>query len=365
MRKVTLTMLLITLLAGGQTEAGIVKRRDQLAEVKGPIVAIDDAGVTLRVEGRVVLVVWDRIREVQPDEPVPFLNERLDFAQDLWRARRRVGRGDTKLAEPIFERLFEQVRGRTNEASLIIAEGLLRCHLMRGANEAAVLPYLEMARLRRAGITTDRYAMLKSVYDDEFSLCPQLAPYWADAESIKRLGDDLQSYDPGDDPVIAAIRGLFLQFSTGKLNPDAGDSPRLPRHRGVDLLRRLLGAASGDSVKRLMGRKRLLRELTNHSGWAEAWIRYQIGASFLKENTPEAHQHGLVSLAHLPARYSSSQPYLAGMALWRIAEQIEAEDGQPAAASLRSELLRQYPGHPILFTSEMKATIPEKTKESL
>jgi hypothetical protein len=74
--------------------------------------------------------------------------------------------------------------------------------------------------------------------------------------------------------------------------------------------------------------------------WAEAWARYQVGVALLAEDALDAKQEGAVSLVHLPARFGRSQPFLAGLALNRIAQFLEQTGDTGAAAGLRHELER-------------------------
>jgi hypothetical protein len=91
-------------------EDDVVIRRDGLEPLRGRIIVIDDAGVTIRADDLSPsrLVPWDRVRDVQSSSSHPRLDERLAMADELWRARSRLERGDAALAEPLFERLFDQ-----------------------------------------------------------------------------------------------------------------------------------------------------------------------------------------------------------------------------------------------------------------
>ena len=160
MRRVTVAAVLFLLLA--RPGAGdMVERRGSEPALEGEITIINEAGVTIRSSlGAVHVVPWDRVRRVEGKVEDPTLDEKMAIAVDLWRSRSRVERGDTTLAEPLLERLFERYRGQTHETALVVAEGLLRCRLARADHALAVVPALEVARLRRAQITTDTYSVL-------------------------------------------------------------------------------------------------------------------------------------------------------------------------------------------------------------
>lgn len=348
MRNPSWSIPLLIVCLGESVDAGTVHRRGGLPDIQGTIIAMDDAGISIRSNGSgVKLILWDQVRDIIPDQPDPSIESRLEIAEDLWRARSRITRGDLALAEPLLERLFERYRGKSNETALIVAEGLLRCRLDRGANLIAVIPFLEIARLHRKNIGTDRYAQLEIIYDQKMSLCPLLAPIWIDREGSQRLIRDLEAYDSGEDEVIDALVILFRQAALpAKQRQMDKTTSQLPRHPGIDFLRRLLETSSPDSQKRQTARLRLNREIDDLPDWAESWIRYQIGLSLLAEVDEDQHQLGLVNLAHLPSRYSTTNPYLAGLALAGMIETLESRGNLQAAASLRSELERRFPGHP-------------------
>jgi len=68
-------------------------------------------------------------------------------------------------------------------------------------------------------------------------------------------------------------------------------------------------------------------------------------------------QRGMVSLLYLPARYDSRQPYLAGLALAIVSEQLHKMGDEIAADSLQTELTEHYPEHPVLQRSENRPLI--------
>ena len=104
MRYLFWSILLFILYIGETSEAGTVYRRGGLPEVVGTILAMDEAGITIRSSGPgVTLILWDRVRDIIPDQPEPSLDSRLAIAKDLWRARSRITRGDLALAEPLLE----------------------------------------------------------------------------------------------------------------------------------------------------------------------------------------------------------------------------------------------------------------------
>ena len=350
----TILLLSISAAAVAQDEVEIVERRGTEPAVTGRITVIDDVGVSvLSTQGATHFIPWDRVRRLVTDRPRAGLDRRLETAEALWRARSRVERNDTALAEPLLERLFEQYRGHTHETALVVAEGLLRCRLARGANAAAVICALEVSRLRRAGIDTGSYTMLAPVIDEETSLCPQLAPAWINSRALVKLHRDLAEYDAGDDAVVAAMARLYSQAVRRQLAlqapPEAEENgERLaPQHGGVELLANCVACGAAEAELRQAARDRLHRRFETMPPWAEAWARFAIGRSLLGESGIGRQQRGLLNLVHLPARFARSQPYLAGLALAWAAEASEARGDDATAAVFRAELARRLPNHPL------------------
>ncbi|MEE8153355.1 MAG: hypothetical protein V3T53_00175 [Phycisphaerales bacterium] len=358
--------LYLVLLIAASTRADVVERRGSVSPVAGEITRIDDAGVTVRSDlGAFHFVPWDRVRRVEAKDQDPLLAGRMETARRLWRARSRVERHDTTLAEPILERLFERYRGQTHETALVVAEGLLRCRLARGDHVRAVLPALETARLRRAEVTTDSYANLTAVIDESRSLCPLLAPAWLASPLLAKLQHDLGEYDAHGDEIVAAIASLYrkaIQYTLGESAPEA-PSPAWPDHAGVKLLRGVVACGAVDAKERQTARIALVRQVAERPAWAEAWTRLHIGLSLVGETGIGRQQQGIVSLLHVPARFANSQPYLTGLALAYAAKALEATGDSEGAASLRVELRQTLPNHPVHAVDDTSLRLPAYTQQ--
>jgi len=369
MRHIAIALGLVVSWPALPAAAGIIHRRGDLGPIEAPIISMDDAGVVVRTPGGASqTVAWDVVRDIEPDVPDLNLPERLARAAEMWRARARLQRNDAALAEPLFERLFERYRGKTGESALIVAEGLLRCRLARGAHDAAVIPFLEMARMRRAGAATDRYAALTPVYDDTWSLCPQLAPVWAGAAGLDKLQRDLESFDAQGDAVVAAVAALYARAAraqaSGPVALADAPPPELPHHEGAAFLASLLDVMSADSARRSAARGRLAGQLPSLPPWAEAWARHVIGLSLLAESGIELKRRGMVSLAHVPARFGASQPYLAALASLRLADALSASGRLEEAAAIRADARRRFPGHPVFLLNEPEPGPSDRIKEN-
>jgi len=344
------------LLLAAAAAADVVERRGSAPVIEGEVTAIDDAGVTVRSPlGAVHFVAWDRVRRVETELEGAALARHMETAVDLWRARSRVERNDTTLAEPLLERLFERYRGQTHETTLVVAEGLLRCRVARADHILAVVPALEVARLRRAGVTTEVYANLPPIYDPDYALCTVLAPAWLPSPLLDSLAHELEAYDGGAetqedmDEVVSALARLYRQAVLQALGrPRAGPAPEtLPEHPGVELLKALNACGDADPDRRRAAREHLTRMIPTLPGWAEAWARFFVGRSLVAEEGIARVQEGAVSLVHVPARFGRSQTFLAGLAL-AYASRALAEAGISGdAADLYAELGRSYPRHPL------------------
>ena len=330
-----------------------MERRSADPPLAGTVTIIDDAGVTVRSSlGAVHFVPWDRVRRVQTERTDPALHAYMRTAVDLWRARSRVERHDTTLAESLLARLFEQYCGKTHETALVVAEGLLRCRSARSDQVMAVIPALEVARLRREGITTQAYSTLDPVLDSNYALCTVLAPVWLASPRLEALGHDLEAYDAKGDEVVQALADAYRQAVRQTLGRSLELTDPAPDHPGVELLGRLNACNSESPDERSAAREQLRRAIPSMPAWAEAWSRYRIGVSLLGETGLGRQQTGAVSLVHLPARFSRTQHFLAGLALAELARTMQHRGDEGSAARLRSELRRSYPNHPLHETGE-------------
>lgn len=326
-----------------------VIRRGDLPPAEGEIVRLDDAGVAVRIPGtgagaKERVISWHEVREVTGATHRDAWLRYQPVAEDLWRAVSRLQRGDTMLALPLFERLFERYRGQTNEPALLAAEGLLRCQLAQAANELAVIPWLEVVRLRDAGVTSDALTSLSSVIDEATSLCPQLPPAWVSAARTTRLERDLAAYDAQGDERVAALASLYRAFASISIGNQPVVNEVKSDEPGVTMLSHMLGVRTA-KLNAVTGRD-AMRRTHDWPAWAQAWLHVQIGESLLREKDRPSQDLGLVHLAHLPAAFARTQPYLAGLALRTMAEALDARGEANRAASLRRLVSDRYPGHP-------------------
>lgn len=327
---------------------------------------VDADGVRMsRGEEASKVLSWDRVADVRlDDDRVPRLPELLERGEQLWRARSRLERGDVELAEPVFELLFPETVGRTSETALVVSEGLLRCRLMRGELDAALLPAMEVARLRRAGIRTTSYRMLQPpsiegggsglirLWDEDTALCPYLPPAWLQGPGLQPRVVELEQWDSGGDAALAAVADLYARSIRQELGEPVepadlaaegiGDEP------GVVLLAASLNAVHADPAVRAAARSHIQSRYIDDGSWQESWGRHQLGRSLLMEEGTGQQRRGLLSLSHVPARWDRAQPYLSGLSMAIMARHFESMGDDDAAHRLRTDLRRLHPGHPVL-----------------
>jgi hypothetical protein len=342
-----------------ESAADVVHRRAGMPSVEGRISKFDDAGVTVeRGLPQPEFIRWDFVRDIQIDRAEPGLAPYREIAANLWRARTRLERLDAALAEPIFERLFQRYRGQSHETALIVAEGLLRCRLMRGGNDAAVIPALETIRIRRAIKSAGHaFAGLPAIFDEQTSLCIELPPVWVMSTGLAPLERELSTYNAGTDTTVAALANLYLKALRHQIGARQDENQRAlaADHPGVTYLAAVVDLHHPDPQMRAASREFMLRDVNAAPPWQAAWARYFAGDSLLAEADTALHDAGMVNLAYLPARYGEAQPYLTGLALARLAEQCDSAGESAAAKSLRNELLVRFPHHPALATVKKTA----------
>jgi hypothetical protein len=312
----------------------------------GRITSVENAGVRLIDEsGTEVLVPWDRVRDYSVTPVDPESPARLARAAAIWRGRSRVERGDTALAEPVLAPLFESMRGESHETALVVAEGLLRCRLARHDQIGAVLPALETARLRRAGITSKSYALLLPVIDPATGLCPALPPVWTHARGLDRLARELETFRAEKDLAVEEIARAYRMAALSTLEGDemVGGPEARPHTPGAQLVAQMAACGIGAADHRERARQFLLKRTASLEPWAEAWARFAIGRSLLREHGVEARRRGMVQLAHLPALHAADQRTLTALAVAHLAAALEQDGAAAEAAALRAELEQDFP----------------------
>jgi len=354
--------------ASGQDEAPGAAQPDQPVELvlwggrsvpDGEVFEIGPEGIVFEDPFGVHRTVrWDYIRAVRgehADEAEPFMGR----ARLAWRARTRLERGDAVTAEPMFEELYPIYEGLTGEMASMVAEGLLRCRLRRSAQTAAVRPWL--AYLVSEGAPPYRSRMagaLRPACDEKSGLVPSLAPVWLDTPAVEAFArsepivvwTEKGTAAPRRAEVLESLYRYAARFECGLETgmPTVELTSGEQADEGLRLVHAMVAARCGDEVERGDARRILvsLRDKPGAAdGWIEAWCRLGIGRSLLREADPETRRLGVVELLHLPARFNSSQPYLAGVALAEAAVALDEIGDSAGGASLLAELRDSYSTH--------------------
>ncbi len=254
-----------------------------------------------------VLVAWDEVRSVTGRSLTEEERSYLAMAEDLWRARQRVQRGDLELAAELFERHAAALRGTTSETALIVAEGILRCRVGREPLRA-VLPALEVARLRRAKVTTDRYAGLPAVLDEQTLLAPAIGPALiggstasaeAEREAVAREIDLLLAstgIDGETRRTADLVAALLRRTPLAATKREEGGAGLLASIMELD---RLTPADPPETKARVRGAA--IASAKGLPPWASAWARYAVGRSLVAEASAADREQGVLTLLSIPA----------------------------------------------------------------
>lgn len=334
----------------------------------GSITSVDAAGVVTAAPGAAPIVIsWDRVRAVE-GEWAPQAERYLPDADRAWRARTRLERGDSFGAEPLFEQLFETYRGQSGATAAVISDGLLRCRLRRGAHVAAIDPWLSTLTASQPGVQVlhaswASQAGLLPAVDPATGLAPALPPMWLSWPSVEAFAR--QPPPEIKDPRTAGLRALYLASARFECGQDATIPPVGVNEPGSQIVREIVLARAGSAEQRGAARKALEERMRGSAAnptpaWLEAWCRAAIGRSLLREVEVEQRQLGVVELLHIPARFSSMHPYLAGMALAEASVALRDMGDANGADTLARELAEGYSSHPVLEWPKFRSAAPAR-----
>ena len=269
-----------------------------------------------------------------------------DTAEDAWRARVRLARGDTSLASHLFEELYEKYRGIEGPTALLVCEGTVRCRLANGDRDGAVEAWLCALSLRRRGYKLAGDPPLDPVIDEATGLVPELAPVWGKNESFSTV-ESMRLPDFADQ-FVNTLAGLYARSATGvaSQHPVAETSGREGDRDTTGFVALLIDAVAPDAELRASARGRLESGLDNQVGtWREAWVRVAIGRSYMMESKSAAQTNGVLHLLHVPARFGDTQAYLAGVAVSEVGIGFTVWGDGAAAGILLEEMRAGYAGH--------------------
>lgn len=326
------------------------------AWVADAVVEVGPAGVRVAAEDASTRVFgWHEVKRVsggRETDAAPF----LPLSDDLWRAWLRLQRGDVNLAEPIFERLWKEALDAENSENtdspvrlagptgLVIAEGVARVRLSRGALPGAVEPWATSVAIRRAvaGDASSSIGLLD----------PQLPPVFVHSLAVERLATTEPNRVIHDDPIASALFDLYRISASRSFAPE--DSPiqaptQAGAHPDVALVLQLVRSQHGDETGRRTASEALVSLAASDPGsWREAWARHAIGSALVQSDNDRTRLLGVVQLLHLPARFSNTQRYLTGLALAKASIEFRRRGEDARAATLRAELEQTMPAHPAI-----------------
>lgn len=306
-------------------------------------------------------IPWDRVAKVNgtfAGDAAAF----KDVAEKAWRARARWQRGDSIAAEGLFEDLFATYAARRGATPALVAEGLLRCRMHRGAQAASVEAWLAWTNatqdLGRRAMLEDLTAApgLSGLLDAETALSPLLPPVWVRSPAVEALGrgsaegTEIAWAKLGKTEALSRLFAISARYESGGM--PAGEANALPvksADKGIALVARVVQARAGDADQRAKARELLKETLSQRpAAWIEAWCHVGIGRSLLRESDAEQRLLGVAELLELPARLPRAVPYLTGIALAESAVEIRRAGDIAAATKLRLALTDQFRGHPAL-----------------
>lgn len=323
--------------------AEVIHLRDGAASVDAVRVAFVPGGVeVVTSSGENLRFALDQVARVD-DLTDPILidqwAQREELARDVWRARSRLQRGDPELARSLFQRHFSPRTGDDgdHEFALIIAEGLLRCLLDSGETEAILPAALETIRLRRAGLSTDRYRDLPLIIDERSWMIPHLPPIATNDLSMDRLSEELRHWRIDSDPLVSRLAELYASMARRSVRPSGSSEV------GVILMEAILGSRSLDAGLRRDALKTLeeLSSLEDAPAFIEAWRAWFGATSELASGDVDTDRI-LLSLLELPAVHQGSYPVLARRAIELSARVLSGEGRHEESATLR-RILQESP----------------------
>ena len=351
----------------------------------GEIIGANASGVVLGVPGAdgsggkpTLVIGWDRVRAIRGpfDRAAEQWLKPSGPAERAWRARTRLERGDAIAAGPMFETLFQEFRATPGPTAAVIAEGLLRCRLRIGAHVAAIEPWLALLDSTGEGPPRHRPdwasdAGLAPIVDGTTGLVPALPPIFAGASASQVMaGLSLPSLrlDGGADGASAAgaLAALYVAAAAFEAGETVAAPDALSNDPGVQLVRLIVVARVGDPGQRDAARRTLETRLPAPGApaqdsaravapWVEAWSRAAIGRSLLREDDAEHKRLGIVELLHLPARFSETHPYLAGLALAEASVALRGLGDDTGADALLKDLMARHPDHPVLLWEPIRS----------
>lgn len=368
--------------AGAADAAAQVEVRGQAEPLGTAVVKVDLRGVEVQSDGAgggTKLVSWDRVRRIvgeKAGEGAAY----ADLADSVFRARTRLERGDLRGAEPLLERCYAKQTGLAGPTGAVLAEGVLRLRLARGAQAMAVAPWLDWLDLRYKAGTKEQQSWvggrisLPEVIDPATGLVGRIPPVFSmvdNAAGVRLLSEasTWTRFEHADD-AVRDIVAIYRAAASFEVNPGGGVAvPTIKTTEDhVVMMLEMVRARIGSPTERRDARGRLAIRLATvnlaasedaateaanpgsgaapsgsiGAAWMEAWLRAAIGRSLLRESGPTEMRQGVVEMLHVPARLADAAPELARLALAEAADALARMGDDAASATLRDEMRKRF-----------------------
>ncbi len=342
--------VLVAMIAAGVI--GGVTLREREASPPGQVMSVSINGVVLKDSTQSSELSWDRVASVD-GELAEKAAEYAVFSERLWRARKRMERGDLVLAEPSLESLASEFPAAAGPTGLLLHAARTSCRLLRGAQVGAIEPYSkfiacfseeELRGVKSRQLLKGLDSMPAKVKPAGI-LIPDFPPMWLDVPSLRLVIDFKGTAGQPQSQALLSQYIAAAQFEGGTpveaVSVDAGEDG--------DLVHDIVVARAGNKEQRAIAREALLRRIKpGIEEWRESWIRVGIGRSLIREDSNDEKLLGVAEMLHAPARFSHSTPYIAGLALAESAVTLKAIADRGEADRLVAELREKFPRHPAM-----------------
>lgn len=357
--------------------------RSGVSKPSGEVRGVTFAGVeVVAPDGAVRVISWDQVASVEGPHAKDAA-ELSEVATLAWRARVRMERGDVSGAEQLFEQLFVKYRGQSGATAGVVASGLLRCRLSRQAQNAAVEAWLALLATGESETLFDREKpdedlRVVPIVDAATGLAPQLPPIWIKGPALQVV---LSAIAPssGAAPMDRAgkLAMLYRISAVDEVQRSGGavvEQQVLPARSigepGLELVWDVVASRCGDDAQQTQAMTALEARINSSDtpAWVQAWSRFALGRAMMAQGKATGNKDqrglGMIHLLHVPSRFASISPYLAGLALAEVAGAL-ADDGDVEGASrVRRVFLEQYPAHPAQAILPVVKTVPKPATTS-
>ena len=245
------------------SEFGGVTLRERETSPPGQVISVSINGVVLKDSTQSSELSWDRVARVD-GEFEQNAAEFASFGERLWRARKRMERGDLVLAEPSLESLATEFAAAGGPTGILLHSARASCRLLRGAQVGAMEPYskfvacfseeeLRGVKSRQSRGLDSMPAKVKPVG----ILIPDFPPMWLDTPSLRLVIDFKAEAGHAQTKAVLAQYVLAAKFESGSpvevVAIDAGEDG--------DMLHDIVLARTGNKEQRASAREALVRRL--------------------------------------------------------------------------------------------------------